>query len=302
MGMEHYIASSLWNGNDTHDIIFGVLGSLVSLLLLFSIKPRLRLRWEECSSGDQKTQSTVWEQWIPSKAKLIKCPAPLPKDMPTTPTASTDQLRPGTKRYQVEVENAVQGSIVTAGSMVTVTQVRTPETGKKRYRVEVENLGLWSVVEIEARLWRIERGENSLPTRHRVEGLPVDGLLELPGKWREARRSDADRERELGNRFFHFRLPGEVSKERGEYLFQVWSKHGFTNFGRVHKLRIRDNGADLRPESFGEKRWLPFEYVASATGQVAGYVTRGWRRLARKSVEMVKWLREIVRHDGREQA
>ncbi len=120
------------------------------------------------------------------------------------------------------------------------TQHKCPvcETDVIHYRVEIENLGLGRVVEVEARLWLIKR--KGLAKRKRIP-MDVDQLLELNGKWQEARRRSA----EAGNRFFHFLLPCSVSLEplsgRDQCLFQVRSKHGFTNFGRVQRLRIKLN-------------------------------------------------------------
>jgi hypothetical protein len=116
-------------------------------------------------------------------------------------------------------------------------------TGDKSdgYSVQIENLGLGSAVELEARLWLIETNPDQLDNRTKID-LKVDKLLELSGKWREARRTPDDIRLRAGNSYFRFELPPDVGPDKlvngGRYLFQVWSKHGFTNFGRVHKLRI----------------------------------------------------------------
>ena len=111
------------------------------------------------------------------------------------------------------------------------------------YRVEMENLGLAALVEVEARIRLIRKGQ-TLGTRKPLSS-DLEKLLELNGKWREARRNEEDVKNHTGDRFFHYVLPCEVvPAELGDddyYLFQVWSKHGFTNFGRVHKLRLRRN-------------------------------------------------------------
>jgi hypothetical protein len=204
-------------GADALNILIGILSSLVFLLILFGVKPRLRLTWE----------SQVPPARTPGSSSTRECNC------------------------------------------------------AAHYRVAVENLGLGRVVEIEARLWRItRRGEDELPSRKRIVFEP-DSLLELPGKWREARRTEHEKEDlKVGDRWYRFRLPCAVSAAAlagadGYFLFQLWSKHGFTNFGRLHRLRIvARHGVLLDDDAFAEpSRSVGFAPVATAIaalGQLGG--------------------------------
>lgn len=145
-----------------------------------------------------------------------------------------------------------------------------------RYRVNVENLRLSSVVEVEARLWYINSGPPD--TRHRIT-TDVDHLMELSGKWHEARRTPTELSWDLGDRFFSFRLPDdgldqvtpEMLADNDRYLFQVWSKHGFTNFGKVHKLRVECVNGDFKYLDAGE------ESQPSFVAAITTLTKREWR-------------------------
>jgi gamma-glutamylcyclotransferase (GGCT)/AIG2-like uncharacterized protein YtfP len=230
--MTHYAASGPGFIKDASGfvggVIIGVIGSLVGLWLLFSIKPSLRLTWEEgfpggrwwkrSPSGDwwRCSPSGPWQKRFSSKQRWKHLPSgKWWKDPP-----------PGVWKGKPEPERA--------------KVCHKCGSSRVHYRVEIENLALGSVVEVEARLWRIR--VNGLRTRERVS-MDNDNLLELRGKWHEARRPQTEIVSHTGDSFYHFRLPCCVSATSNgssdQYLFQVWSKHGFTNFGRVHKLRIR---------------------------------------------------------------
>lgn len=259
-------------------LLLGVASSLVGLWLLFSIKPSLRLTlqrlpsgsetWEELSRdwGKRRWEKTkTKEKWKKTEDKEER-PHPVSgqeraRRRVNKPSASTVKVSAPKKasgqwvrHFLVEI-GKFAGAPVTPGrysELIMLTQESDP--CPVRYRVMAENCGLASVVEVEARLWRIARCQNLPDTRHDIR-LPVDRLMELPGKWHEARRRADEIELDVGDSLFRFRLPDcgreQISpgKLRGKgeywdrYLFQVWSKHGFTNFGRVHKLRI-ECGAD----------------------------------------------------------
>jgi hypothetical protein len=141
-------------------------------------------------------------------------------------------------------------------------------TDRVHYRVRAENVGLENLVEVEARLWHIEVDDQGYRTRRRIP-IEVDKLMVLPGKWSEARRTQQD----TGGRSFRFRLPVEVSPEgladRDEYLFQVWSKHGFTNFGRVHKLRLIPRYGLLAIHDDDKGGRFRFERVTTGIAKIA---------------------------------
>jgi len=74
------------------------------------------------------------------------------------------------------------------------------------YSIQIENLGLGSAVELEARLWLISTDADKLDTRTNID-LKVEKLLELSGKWHEARRTPDDIRLRAGNSQFRFELP-----------------------------------------------------------------------------------------------
>jgi hypothetical protein len=190
--MMHLAAARVAIGADATAVLVGVASSFVWLCVLFSIKPSLRLTWEEGYPGRRwwkRPRAGAWQRCSPRGS------------WPEHPVATS----------------------------VPCTACKSAAV---HYRVEIENLGLSKVVDIEVRLWRIN--QRGLASRTRIP-VAVDQLLELNGKWQESRH----RATATGNRYFHFLMPCAVSSAGSDqYLFQVQSKHGFTNFGRVQKLRI----------------------------------------------------------------
>jgi hypothetical protein len=200
-------------------LVVGVASALLSVLLLFSIKPSLRLTWEEGS------RSKAW--W--------KHP---PEEEPSEENADATQLGVAKAWVRCSQSESDREEPTVVG--------RCPKCGRAavHYRVEIENLGLSKVLEIEPRLLLVRRRERTLATR---EWMPLEAekLLELNGKWHEVRRQAYELDERVGDSFYHFFMPCAVSPAAlsGDdyYLIQVWARHGFTNFGRVHKLRIRLN-------------------------------------------------------------
>lgn len=214
----------MWILNQMVGLIAGVVASLVSLAVLFSIKPRLRLTLEK------RSPSGAWVRLCPLEGWMEQ-------EFSSTGPSSTGPSRTGSGTCTKESEAGL-------------------------YRVEVENLGLCSVVEVEARLWWI--GDDK--KRHSL-ALNSDQLLELSGKWHEARRTKEEVEDlRVGDSFFRFLLEGEsenrLISEHDRYLFQVWSKHGFTNFGRVHRLRLLRDGGNYSYPDDGRKRRRGFAPIA----------------------------------------
>jgi hypothetical protein len=234
-------------GDDVINVIIGVIGSLLSLWLLFSIKPSLRLTWEV------GFRSTKWWKRLPDEWYLCSRSG-LSKEKPPT-------------NYEVTCQEC--------------------ETTLVHYRVEIENLGLGKVADLESRLWRI-RKRSTLGNRDKIE-LKNSELLELNGKWREAWRTGEEITGHVGDRFYHFFIPCEVSKEPlgadEYYLLQVWSRHGFTNFGRVHKLRINASDADpserfsrFKIENPDARRRRSRAYATVATLIATVFASRASRR------------------------
>ena len=234
-------------GADVVNVIIGVVGSLISLWLLFSIKPSLRLTWEV------GFRSAKWWKRLPDGWYFCSRSG-LRKEEPPT-------------NYGVLCPQC--------------------ETTLVHYRVEIENLGLGKVADLESRLWRIKK-KNTLGNRERIE-LKNSELLELNGKWREAWRTSDEITGRVGDRFYHFFIPCDVSKEPlgsdEYYLLQVWSRHGFTNFGRVHKLRISAGDADP-PDRFNyfkvdnpdARRRRSRVYATAATLIATVFASRASRR------------------------
>jgi hypothetical protein len=148
---------------------------------------------------------------------------------------------------------------------------------------------LGKVADLESRPWRIKK-KSTLGNREKIE-LKNTELLELNGKWREAWRTDEEIAGHVGDRFYHFFIPCEVSNEplgSDEYfLLQVWSRHGFTNFGRVHKLRINASDADpsdlfsrFKVESPDARRRRSRAYATVATLITTVVASRASRRVA----------------------
>jgi hypothetical protein len=244
-------------GADVVNVIIGVVGSLISLWLLFSIKPSLRLTWEV------GFRSIKWWKRLPdgwyfcSRSGLRKEKSPI--------------------NYETTCQEC--------------------ETTLVHYRVEIENLGLSKVADLESRLWRI-RKKNTLGNRERIE-LKNSELLELNGKWREAWRTGEEITERVGDRFYHFFIPCEVSKEPlgsdEYYLLQVWSRHGFTNFGRVHKLRIHAGDADpsdrfsrFKVQAPDAKRRRSRVFATVATLIATVFASRASRRAARARKQEAK--------------
>jgi hypothetical protein len=255
--MTHYAAAGFPVGDDVASLVIGVIGAFVSLALLFMIKPRLRLR-------------------------LLR----------DSPEQGLEELDPSTGWRSVAKTGPAERM--------------TTSSKSAGYSIQVENLGLGSAVELEARLWLISTDADKLDTRTNID-LKVEKLLELSGKWHEARRTPDDIRLRAGNSQFRFELPRgddftvplgqltvpsrQIIVRSGQvdvgpqpfvisapqpavgpeqlvndrrYLFQVWSKHGFTNFGRVHKLRIAcgDNGQFKYADDARDAARRPrFEYL-----------------------------------------
>jgi hypothetical protein len=237
-------------GDDVINVIIGVIGSLLSLWLLFSIKPSLRLTWEV------GFRSTKWWKQLPDEWYLCSR-AGLRKQKPPT-------------NYEA-----------------TCPECKTTAV---HYRLEIENLGLGKVADLESRLWRIKK-KSTLGNREKIE-LKNSELLELNGKWREARRTSEEITGHVGDRFYHFFIPCEVSTEPlgsdEYYLLQVWSRHGFTNFGRVHKLRINASDADppdrfsrFKVENPDARRRRSRVYATVATLIATVFASRASRRAVR---------------------
>jgi hypothetical protein len=234
-------------GADVINVIIGVIGSLLSLWLLFSIKPSLRL------SSEVGFRSTKW--WKELSGDWYWCSrSGLWKEEPSS-------------NYEA-----------------TCTECKT---NLVHYRVEIENLGLGKVADLESRLWRIKK-KYTLGNRERIE-LKNSELLELNGKWREAWRTGEEIKGHVGDRFYHFFLPCEVSTEPlghdEYYLLQIWSRHGFTNFDRVHKLRINASDADpsdqfsrFKVENPDTRRRRSRVYAAVATLIAAVFASRASHR------------------------
>jgi hypothetical protein len=254
-------------------VLLGVASSLAGLWFLFNIKPSLRLTWEEgFPTGNWWKQSPPDQWWRCSRHE------PPSDKMP-------QRKRWASSRWWAEPP---PGTWLDQPDPSPAKPCSTCERRAVHYRVEVENLGLAAVVEIKFRAWLIRR--KGLATRERIP-IKNDQLLELNGKWREALRADDDIERHAGDRFFHVLLPCCVSPDglgvNDEYLFQAWSKHGVTNFGRVHKLRIKfDPASPDRPfgrldaEDPSSGRWHVFAPAAAIIANAARYVIhlfRAWR-------------------------
>jgi hypothetical protein len=229
-------------GGDVLGLLIGIASSLVFLLLLFSVKPRLRLRWDQVAVSNSEAKSD------------------------SRPDCACDV----------------------------------------HYRVAVENLGLGRVVEVEARLWLLTRRGDAPPTRQRICFEP-DTLLELSGKWREACRTPHERDDlQVGDTLYRFRLPCQVSADalsgqNGYFLFQIWSKHGFTNFGRLHLIRIiaRD-GCLLDDNAFAQVRRRPnFAWAASVIAAIAGLATRARKHLHRFELQRAYLMKEPSGQDPR---
>jgi hypothetical protein len=208
--MVRHAAESVFTG-DLVSLVIGIVGSLLSLWILFSIKPSLRLtlevgvpsqRWWKRDIPLGRIGKQTIDGWLWCSPKGLQ---------PDTPRQQDACTREGCQNHGVH------------------------------YRLEIENLGLAKAVEVEFRL-RLIRKNETLGTR----GTLLDGqLLELSGKWYQARREETEIRNHTGDRFFHVILPCAVSAEGfgndDYYLAQVWSKHAFTNFGRAHRLRLRPN-------------------------------------------------------------
>ena len=239
---------------DVHDLVIGIISGLLSLVVLFSIKPRLRLTLEPYIPSDDPDDAAVDAVMRAMRANGF------------------DPGMLGLTRNVLEAHRQASH----------VLESRVPDqcgTGQVRYRVLAENLGLGRIVEIEARLWHI-RQVDRLATRRQIP-IEVDRLLECSGKWHEAIRKQHEIDvLKVGDTKFRFRFPAEVSAKSlrvGErYLFQVWSKHGFTNFGRVHLMRIDQEGGNLiaRPVDQPGRPKLRFEPAATAIVEVTRIIMR----------------------------
>ncbi len=244
-------------GADVVNVIIGVVGSLISLWLLFSIKPSLRLTWEV------GFRTINWWKRLPDGWYFCS--------------------RSGLQKEQSPINYE--------------TTCQECKTTLVHYRVEIENLGLGKVADLESRLWRIGK-KNTLGNRERIE-LKNSELLELNGKWREAWRTGEEITERVGDRFYHFFIPCEVSKEPlgsdEYYLLQVWSRHGFTNFGRVHKLRIHAGDADpsdrfsrFKVEAPDARRRRSRVFATVATLIATVFASRASRRAARARKQEAK--------------
>jgi hypothetical protein len=221
---ESTFSDNVWN------VLIGIAGSLISLWLLFCIKPSLRLTLERGLPGHH-----WWKRNVP--LKLVG----------NATAGKTKEWMWCSSKGLVPEEPREQGECKKCGQKVY------------HYRLEIENLGLAKVVEVECRLKVIMKNltlgtRESVPSEPEEPGQPnkpeesekPENLLELSGKWYEARRDELEFKKHTGDRYFHWVLPCGVSpgdlKDDDYYLLQVWSRHGFTNFGRVHKLRLLPGG------------------------------------------------------------
>lgn len=245
----------MWALNQLVALIIGIVASLLFLVVLFSVKPRLRFELTTYVHKEDDADADA----------AVEALRAYGFDLEPEMLLAHRQARAASEP-RGQASRDAQAS-VTAGE-TSGTKCCALGAGRV-YGVRVENAGLGRVVEVEARLWRIERNKDSLNTRHRIP-IKVDKLLECSGRWREARRTGHQiNYLKVGDRYFHFQFPAEVTasalRNDDQYLFQVWSKHGFTNFGRVHLVRIaRQNDGRLIPrgEDQPHTRRLSFEPVA----------------------------------------
>lgn len=237
-------------GDAAISLVIGVISALIGLWLLFSIKPKLRLALER-----REPNSETWEELTVSgwNEAATKQHSSTEKKDYSPRILGVCECQPKPRRIWLAWEK-FSGDGATCHLCEKRFQPAMPVKERDQivhYSVNVENLGLSNVVEIEARLWYIRSGPPD--TRHRIS-LGVDRLMDLSGSWREAQRTSTEIKHLLGDRFFRFQLPDDgldqVTPEmlgvRDRYLFQVWSKHGFTNFGKVHKLRIKTGDGDFK--------------------------------------------------------
>lgn len=168
------VASAWFDGQHVpQDLVTGVLVTLIGLLILFAIKPRL--------------------------------------------TVALDIYRPA------------QG-----------------EPAKPAYGFRVTNAGRAPVIEIKARLFRVDT--NSRPPAREPVALKTDELFQLPGRWARNRRRPASYGSLDSFRFLIGDTHVAPALSRGEYLlFQVSSKHAFTNFSRVALQRWVWRDGKLEP-------------------------------------------------------
>lgn len=115
-----------------------------------------------------------------------------------------------------------------------------------RFVLVARNQRITRVVEVKARLLILDKGSN-YDDRQEVE-LEHPDLFELAGYWA--------RIVEGRTRYFRFKVEpkGTTLPKLGpnqDLLFQVWSKHSFSNFGRLHRRRFTSKhiSAILEPES-----------------------------------------------------
>ena len=291
----------MWASNDAINVLIGVASSALWLWLLFSAKPTLGLTFQrQLQSSDDPRKPETWQkfngQWGQdpeeksnhlSRTKSSTPKGALEEDLSERVTLKCS-CEPKPRRLQLTREEYTNTWLVCSQCFRQFQPTAEDQnlTGV-HYRVKVENRGLSSVVDVEARLWLIKHGRPV--TRQRIP-LEIDQLMELNGKWREARRLPSEL---TGDRFFRFRLPAEISSEtideKDSYLIQVRSKHGFTNFGRVHKLRIKPqlsivshSPADrLVAENPDAMRWHLRRWSASLTTKIANtakHITEVYRQ------------------------
>jgi hypothetical protein len=103
-----------------------------------------------------------------------------------------------------------------------------------------------SAVQVQARLWKLQKVSSDYPTRDRID-LKHEELFQLNGTWRsdhpKMRPLEESRPVQTGHNRFRFLTSTHAdvisSLEADEcLLFQVWAQHSFTNFGRVSVFRI----------------------------------------------------------------
>jgi hypothetical protein len=109
----------------------------------------------------------------------------------------------------------------------------------------VRNRGLMQVIEIRAKLFKIDTSQTH--TRETLQ-LRVPELFQLSGVWTPDTRRDGAPERSPNDRLlkkneFRFRVDKESLSKlevsgRDYLLFQVIARHGFTNFTRLHIKRV----------------------------------------------------------------
>jgi hypothetical protein len=128
--MAHHATSGFAWGTDVTGLVIGVIGAFLSLGLLFSIKPRLRLTLRESSPQGKLRElgSTGWTAVPPLKARDA-----------TSTTHSEEQT--GKARYSVQVENLGLGSVVELEARLWLIHPRASQPDERtKIDVKVDKL------------------------------------------------------------------------------------------------------------------------------------------------------------------